>query len=162
MTTFYPFVPSNQAPPQFTTTLDGQQYTATVTWNLFGQRYYVNIATLTGELVVSLPLIGSPTGVNLAALAWSQGTVTATAAAPHGYAIGQTFELTISGATPDGFNGIFPCLIVSDTEFTYAVSAFPGTATVYGVASYDIDLAEGYFASTLVFRDATQQFEVSP
>jgi hypothetical protein len=85
----YPFNPSVNAVFQFQPTLDNTVYNVSVTWNLFGERYYVNINTLQGILVVSLPLIGSPN-------------------------------------------------------------------------NYDISLTAGYFTSTLVFREFSQQFEVSP
>lgn len=65
MTTFTNFAPSPQTPFQFQPTLDGQAYTVVVTWNLFGQRYYVNIYDLGGVLVVCLPLIGSPVGYDI-------------------------------------------------------------------------------------------------
>lgn len=58
-TTFIDFVPSSSAPFQFQATLDGSVYTVTVTWNVFGQRYYVNIFTLDGTRVLTIPLIGS-------------------------------------------------------------------------------------------------------
>lgn len=65
MTVVTPFVPSTSAPFQFQPTLDGATYTAIVTWNLFGQRFYFNLTTLQGVLVVSLPLIGSPLGYDI-------------------------------------------------------------------------------------------------
>ena len=64
-------------------------YNVVITWNVYGQRYYVNIYDAGNTLIVSLPLIGSPAG-------------------------------------------------------------------------YDISLTAGYFASTLVYRAALQQFEISP
>ncbi len=64
MTTF-PFTPQANANFNFQPTFDGQQYTVTCTWNLFGQRYYVNILTLNGQLIVSTPLIGSPDNFNI-------------------------------------------------------------------------------------------------
>jgi len=85
----YDFQPSSKAPFQFQPTLDGSVYTVIVTWNLAGQRYYVNVYSLDGTLIVAIPMIGSPLG-------------------------------------------------------------------------YDISLVAGYFTSTLVFREASQQFEVSP
>lgn len=48
------------APFQFQPTLDNAVYTVTVTWNVFGSRYYVNIKTVQGALVYTMPLIGSP------------------------------------------------------------------------------------------------------
>ena len=73
----------------FTPTLDGKVYVATVTWNVYGQRWYLNLFDQNANLVLSLPLIASPRDV-------------------------------------------------------------------------DISLTAGYFASTLVFRDTSQQFEVLP
>jgi len=49
--TTYLFAPSPTAPFQFQPTLDGEVYHVVVTWNLFGQRYYVNVMTTSGALV---------------------------------------------------------------------------------------------------------------
>ncbi len=89
MTTLVLFTPSTTSPFTFQPTLDGTNYTAAVTWNLSGQRWYFNLYTLAGDLVVALPLIGSP---------------------------------------PD----------------------------------HDVDLVGGYFTSTVVFRQSSQQFEIDP
>jgi len=59
-TTYYDFTPNNSTAFQFQPTLDGQTYTVQVTWNLFGQRFYVNVYDLSGNLIFALPLIGSP------------------------------------------------------------------------------------------------------
>lgn len=59
------FVPSSLAPFQFQTILDGVQYNVTVTYNIFGQRYYVNIYTVQGSLVLTRPMIGSPIGYDV-------------------------------------------------------------------------------------------------
>lgn len=61
MTTFIDFTPSVSAPFQFQPTLDGDVYNCIITWNVFGQRYYINIYDLSQNLIVCLPLIGSPT-----------------------------------------------------------------------------------------------------
>jgi hypothetical protein len=89
MTTYIDFAPSTTSNFQFNATLDGQTYTVTVTWNVFGARYYVNITQVDGTLVLAIPLIESPD-------------------------------------------------------------------------SYDISMVAGYFASTLVYRESTGQFEVNP
>lgn len=59
--TTYAFSPSPTAPFQFQPTLDGATYNCVVTWNIFGNRYYVNCYNLSGTLVFCLPLISSPT-----------------------------------------------------------------------------------------------------
>ena len=54
------FTPSQLRPFQFQPTLDGVVYSCVVTWNLFRQDYYLQINTLAGVLVGSMPFIGSP------------------------------------------------------------------------------------------------------
>lgn len=89
MTAFH-FSPSVNANFTFQPTLDGNVHDAIVTWNLFGQRFYLNLYDLSGALVVCRALVGSPN-------------------------------------------------------------------------DQDIDLVGGYFtASKMVFRQSSQQFEVSP
>ena len=89
MTTIVIFSPSTTQAFSFGLTLDGQLYNAMVTWNVHGERYYLNIYDNYTQLILSRPLIGSP-------------------------------------------------------------------------LNYDINLIKGYFTSTLVFRQPTQQFEISP
>ena len=60
MTTLITFTPSNISLFQFNPTLDGITYIATCTWNLYGERYYINIYTQNRTLVMSRPIIGSP------------------------------------------------------------------------------------------------------
>jgi uncharacterized protein DUF6983 len=60
MTTFVPFVPSPRGPFSFTATLDGTGYQITVTWNAYGQRWYLQCIAPGNVLVFMLPLIGSP------------------------------------------------------------------------------------------------------
>lgn len=60
MATITPFTPSAYSNFQFQPTLDGQTYTAVVNWNLYAQRYYFNLYTLSNERVFTLPLVGSP------------------------------------------------------------------------------------------------------
>lgn len=169
MTTFVNFVPSQSSAFQTQVTLDGVVYTLTVTWNLFSQRYYINVNTLSGALVLSLPLVGSPVGVTLASLSWAFGIVTATTTTPHGYEEGSTVALTLSGSDPDAYNGEFLCLITGDSTFTYPLASFPGFTASVGNVNFNIDFLDGYFdangqpfVSTLVYRIANQQFEVNP
>lgn len=58
--TTYQFTPNTVAPFQFQPTLDDSVYTVIVTWNLFGQRWYINLYALDGSLVVCTPNVGSP------------------------------------------------------------------------------------------------------
>lgn len=56
----YNFVPPPNGAFTFQPTLDGVVYTATIVWNLFGQRWYLVLTTLSGTPVVTIPVIGSP------------------------------------------------------------------------------------------------------
>src|SRR5688572_20650044 len=67
----------------------------------------------------------------ISTLAWSGGIVTATTAAPHGYEINDTIELTIVGSTPTGYNGTYLCTITGASTFTY-IRPNPGVMVTAG------------------------------
>ena len=60
MTTYIQFKPQPNTPFQFNLTLDSVAYVAIVTWNVYGQRYYVGIYNTSKTLIMLRPLIGSP------------------------------------------------------------------------------------------------------
>lgn len=163
MTTYTPFVPNPQVAFSFQPVLDGATYNVTVTWNVFGQDYYVNIYDLNGNLIVNLPMVGSPPGVNISSLTWANGIVTAQTAMPVGWVnTYATMNLTLTGNTPDAYNGVFQSFITGPSMFTFPLASDPGLATTFGAVYYNISLTAGYFDSTLVFRTQSQNFEVSP
>ena len=65
MTTYFPFTPTTTSVFQFQPTLDGSLYVCAVTFNLFGQRYYINLYDLSGNLVISTAMVGSPNGYDI-------------------------------------------------------------------------------------------------
>jgi hypothetical protein len=69
MPTVTPFAPVAIAPFQFQATLDGATYTATVAWNTYGQRWYVNIVDQNNTRILTKPLIGSPPGSEISLVA---------------------------------------------------------------------------------------------
>lgn len=162
MTTFIDFVPPTNTPFEFSPTLDGAQYNATVTWNLFGRRWYVNVYDLGGLLIFSVPMIGSQTGITIANGSWANGRVTITTTMPHEYTVGQIVEFTVAECLPDAYNGKQKCEIASANSYIYDLAANPGTFTALGTTHYNINIAGGYFASTLVYRVSSNQIEVSP
>jgi hypothetical protein len=162
MTTYTQFAPSPTQAFSFRPTLDGTVYNVTVPWSFFGQRYYVTCYTLGGNLVFSVPLIGSPASVDIEAASWAPNTVTITTSLPHTFKVGSTVNLTIINTTPVAYNGTYPCTIINGNQFTYALSSDPGEVSVFGSTQYNIDLAPGYFASTLIYREQNRVFEVSP
>jgi len=68
MASIIPFTPSVKANFQFQGTLDGAVYAFVCTWNLAGQRYYVNCYDLNANRIFTLPIVGSPDNydINLA------------------------------------------------------------------------------------------------
>jgi hypothetical protein len=163
MTTYVNFTPSPAAPFQFQATLDGEQYTIIVTWNLFGQRFYANCYTLSGALVFSLPLVGSSVGRTIQTATWANNLATITTSIPHGFTVGTIANLTIGGMSPDGYNGTYQCSVINSTQVVYSLPNDPGVISSPGYMYYNINLAAGYFStSSLVFRTANLQFEITP
>lgn len=163
MTSYFTFVQNQQSPFSFSPVLDGQTYTAAVKWNWFGQRWYLELSRITGALVFNKALIGSPCGVSIESVSWSNGLVTVTTAKPHGFDVGTTVAMTVEGCVPVVLNGTRPSLITDVDEFTFPLVGNPGAATQLGRAVYNINLAAGYFTtSTLVYRSDNKTFEVSP
>lgn len=167
--TVFPFQPSTAAPFQFQPVLDGRTYSATVLWLLFGARFYLSLAAGDGTQVWFGAIVGSSPGVGLKALSWANGTVSVVTSAPHGYRVATTVPLSILGSAPDAYNGQFDCLITGASSFRYPLAMDPGAATVFGSASYDVNLIGGvgtevgdFFTSSVVFRVPANQFEVSP
>ena len=163
MTTIYPFRPSPTGPFTFQPTLDGVSYVATITWSVFGNRWMFNLNSAGGELIVSRALVGSPEGTDIVDISWEHGRVTVTTETPHRLAVLGTFPLTIQGVTPETYNGVKTCFILSPTEFWYDAPEYPGDVTSYGNVHAQVNLVWGYFnESTLVFNSPAQQFEVVP
>lgn len=163
MTTTYPFVQPPTQPFSFSPTLDGDIFTAVVTWSLFGRRFYLNVYAADGTLIFALPLIGSPSGVAMQSASFDHGRITVVTASPHGYLLGDTINLTISGTTPDEYNGTVQALITGRNTFSFLSPVDLGSPSILGVVSFNINLAAGYFnASTLVYREANRYFEVTP
>jgi hypothetical protein len=164
MTTIFPFQPTAQTPPfQFQPTLDSAVYTGIVMWNVTGQRWYLSLYDLSNNLIFSLPLIGSPTGSAIESISWLEGIVTVVTDVPHGFLQGAVVNLVIAGCAPVALNGNISAFIIDEVTFEYSLASDPGGATALGTATYNINLAGGYFTtSTLVFREASQQLEVSP
>ena len=159
-----PFTPSRKSAPSFLPTLDGRQYFCTVTWNIYGQRYYLNCFTLTGRVpVFSVALVETPAALEIDQIVYDDDAMTATitTAAPHGFPIAQTVRLTVAGAIPDAYNGEFLMMSTGDSTLLYDMAVNPlGPSTTPGTVSFLTDMARGYFTSTVVFRN--QAFEISP
>lgn len=59
MSQTFTFAPSTSSAFTFQPTLDGAIYTATITWNIAGQRWYITLTDASGTVIFCLPLISS-------------------------------------------------------------------------------------------------------
>ena len=134
MTSYYPFQPSGVNAPSFQPTFDGAVYNCAVTWNLFGQRYYVNCFDQNGVRVFTVALVGSPAQKLISTLSWSSASLTATAetALPHGFKVGTVVRLTIAGASPAAYNGEYLAFITTPMEFEFPLANDPGPVIMAG------------------------------
>lgn len=159
----YDFIAPTNAPFQFDPVLDGNTHTVILTWNTFGQRYYIDVFSQEGVRILTRALVGSPIGVNIQAISWMRQVVEITTVAPHNHNIGATIDLTVSGCLPEAYNGKFRMLITGSHTMTYAMSVDPGGTSQLGVVQYNLNMIEGYFnTSTMIYRSANRQFEVLP
>lgn len=162
--TIYPFTPSLVAPFSFQPTLDGQIYRVTCPWNLHAQRWYMSIVGLDGTQILYKAISASPDGVAIESISWAQGTATVVTTKQHDYAKLSTINLIIRNCQPDVFNGQWQMFVVDERTLSFQMSD-PGvvSATALGQVFWDLNLVGGYFQdSTLVFRESSNQFEVSP
>jgi hypothetical protein len=67
MATLIPFTPSATANPAFQTTvvLDGVSYMFVAMWNFYSGRFYFSLTDQNGNLIINMPLIGSPPGTDI-------------------------------------------------------------------------------------------------
>jgi hypothetical protein len=101
--------------------------------SLGGTNKAANSLTLLTSAADLTAILATP--LALTSLAWSSGTVTATASAAHGLTNGSVYQLTIAGAIPVGYNGTYACTVTSTTAFTYQLASTPGTETTPGTWS---------------------------
>ena len=95
--------------------------------------------------------------LSIASITWAGYVSAVTTAAPHDFAIGDTILLTISGATPSGYNGTFLCTITGASTFTYPLASNPGSATPDTGVYTPEDVAELVAMNTTFFAQGSNQ-----
>lgn len=159
MTTLIPFTPTATQAFTFSPVLDGTTYNAIVTWALWGQRWYLNLYSSAGPLVVAIPLIESVDPV-AATLTTTRGLYTAQIA-PF------TEEEPNIGWSVSSVN-VSSGTILADVSFQSGIvrlSNPPLVTAADPAATFDkaFNLIAGYgFTSTMVFRGSSQTFEINP
>lgn len=161
--TLYPFNPSPLQNASFNPTLGVQTYTAVITWNLFGQRWYLNLTDSNGNLIILTAVVASQDPQGITSISWDDNLVTVETTVPHWLPIGSQALLYLSGTAPDGYNGLYLVNVTGPSEFTYALDADPGTATTVGVFGSVVDLSAGLVpGAMLLFYEGAMQFATTP
>lgn len=157
MSTFVNFLPSTVAAFQFQPTIGGSPYNATVTWNLFGECYYLNLYDLSGNLLLCRPVTSSGPQLT-AAFAWTtSGTAIATTVANHNVPVGTVVAIRAStGGT--GFDGEYQALSTSPTTLAYSLPTNPNVVAA-GSVNFNLNLVATLGIGWLLYREATMQFE---
>lgn len=117
-----------------------------------------NTSQLTASFLTELsdltPLLAG--AVAISAIAYSSGHATITSSAPHGVPVNDTFEVTIVGVTPAGYNGTFLATSTGQTTFTVPIASNPGTMSVPGTWTPE-DVAELLQMATTFFGNGSTQ-----
>jgi hypothetical protein len=130
----------------------------TVLWNIQGQRYYVQIADLSGNVLLFRPMSASGP-VLQAQFSWALGIATAVTALPHNVPIGSVANAYLS-QTGTGFDGQYQLLAVATNTLTYALATNPNApGPVTGSVNFALNLTQGYGLGYLLYHLETQQIE---
>lgn len=159
MTTLIPFTPTARQAFTFSPVLDSTTYNAIVTWSLWGQRWYLNLYSSAGPLVVATALVESVDPI-AATLTTTRGLYTATVVPFMNDEPNEGWSVS-SANVPFG-------TLLDVVSFTSGIVRLTQPALLTGPdpkASFDfaVNLVGGFgFTSTLVFRGSSQTFEISP
>lgn len=161
MSTVVPFTPSTTATFSFQPVIGGVQYNATVTWNLYAQRYYLNLTDTGGNLVLCTAVVGS--GPRLpATLTWEDngfsGLATATTMAAHNIPVGSVANVYISQTETD-FDGAWQVLATGAMTVTYPLNNPNENQPLAGMLSFPVNLVQALGNGWLLYDYATQTFE---
>lgn len=113
-----------------------------------------NTSSLLTQLSDLTPLLNGAKAITSMVL--SSGTVTVTATSAHGFTIGDTLLLTITGVTPAAYNGTFLVTVTTTTAFTYALGGSPGAVSIQGMYTNE-DVAELLSMATTFFAQGSSQ-----
>ena len=150
MSTIVAFTPSSIQAFSFQATLGGSQYTVTILWNVFGQRYYIKVEDLSGNLIIFRALTSSGPTI-ISQLSWVNGVATVTSSLPHNVPVGWAVNINV-GQSNSGFDGNFQGLSTGANTITYNLSSNPNeSASITGNLNFLVNLIQGYIDDTLVF-----------
>ena len=91
--------------------------------------------------------------VAITSMTWATGVVTMVVPTET-YTVGDTFEITVTGATPAAYNGTYLATVVSATSLTFPLVSNPGTNTVPGFYTLE-DVSELTEMNTTFFAQGS-------
>jgi hypothetical protein len=166
MSTLIDFTPTTNSVFPFSPTITnaagvGVQYNALVPYNMFGQRYYLNLTDLSGNQVAYVPVVG--TGPQLtASFTWDEqtGIALATTLGNHNMPLAGLANARVAN-TGSSFDGDFQVLSTGPTSLTYGLLTDPAVPLpASGQLNFDINLLAGLGIGLILFHADTMQFEV--
>jgi hypothetical protein len=159
--TFVTFTPSTNSVFSFQPSLNGTLYNVTVTWNIFGQRFYVNVYDLSNNLILARALVSSGPTLQ-ASFTWANGWAQAQCTNPHNVPVGRVVTINVS-QTGGVFDGDFSALVNGNHRLTWQTSNPNAPTVVNGNVNFSWNLILGYVAGAyLLYHFDTQQFEFGP
>lgn len=111
----------------------------------------------TNNVAIPTTAFGGSSSIVLASLTRSGTTATATTTGAHGWSSGQT--VTISGATPNDYNGTFTITVTGSNTFTYPMPEYPPTPAT---GSYQAQAHQPTVNVTSITRSSTSGANPSP
>lgn len=161
--TTYPFTPAIGQNISFNPTLNSNTYTANITWNIFGQRWYLNLYDSNNNLIIATAVVSSDDTHPISSISWTNNLVTVESTTPHFLKLGTLVNLAITGNNPSGYNGMYQCAVSGPSTFTYKLTANPGNVITTGQFGGIADLCAGQLApSALVYYSNNSQFATLP
>lgn len=161
MSTIVQFSPSTSAPFQFQPVINGVQYTAIIKWNIAGQRYYLALYDVSGNLVLFTAVVASGPRMS-ATLTWQDtgvgGLATALTSIPHNVLVGQLANIHIS-QTDSPYDGEWQVLSTGPQTLTFALPNPNQSQPLGGQLSFNVNLVAALGAGWMIYRYDVNQFE---
>jgi hypothetical protein len=155
---FVDFTPSTVGPFTFQPVIGGVTYNATITWNLFGQRFYLNLYDQGGNLILCTALVASGPRIP-ATFVWnSPQTATATTLTPHNVPLGQIAQVRMS-ETDSGFDGSVQALGTGPNTLDYTIANPNVAQPAVGIVDFALNLVASLQIGWLLYHWELQQFE---
>lgn len=103
--------------------------------------------------IMALPVVN-------ASLAWASDLVTITTAAPHDWTTADVIKITVAGAVPAGYNGVYTGTVTGANTITFPLTTNPGTETTPGTTSLYSVAELGQMVSTYFSGSGVRAIDV--